>query len=308
MADCWNPSTKTVIGLCGDSNTLGIMGNGNTTQNPNCWANLLTAEIAKKCSGKRYIYPYGDIGVWGCSSYNYREPQIRFAGIIKIPFYGTSIELVCGTVTGTVDFNVTIDNGETVVTSVPETGYTWDGLEEDYHTITLEWAAQDACTISHFVVNKTIEVINRGISGRNFEHINTDLNVTGDTIDIICYGTNNRESGNINSKASREIDYFEYYNRDTGLIYMSPIPALDSIEEANEAWKTIPYIESFIAGREARHDRDYISLYREIKDYCTMHNVELTSLYVDGLHLNDSGHRIVAQILCRKLGLGDLSE
>lgn len=195
------------------------------------------------------------------------------------------------------------------MTSVPDTGYTWDGLTEGYHTITLEWAEAGTYTISHFVVNKTIEVINRGILGHSFEQINADLSVTGDTIDIICYGTNNRVSGNIKGNEIREIDYFEYCNRETELIYMSPIPALDSTEEANEPWKTIPYIESFIAGREAQHNREYISLYHEIKDYCTMNNVELTSLYrADGLHLNDAGHRIVAQILCRKLGLGDLSE
>lgn len=308
MEDCWNPSTKTVIGLCGDSNTRGIIGNGDVTQNPNCWANLVTAEILNKCSGERHIYPYGDIGVWGCTSYNNREPQTRHAGVIKIPFYGTSIGLVWGSLAGVVDFNVTIDDGETTVTTVPDTGYTWDGLTEGYHTITLEWAAAEVCTISHFVVNKTIEVINRGISGRNFEGINADLNVTGDTVDIICYGTNNRKYANINDASVMEMDYFEYLNRDTELIYMSPIPALDSIEEANEPWKTIPYIESFIAGREARHNREYISLYHEIKDYCAMNNVELTSLYVDGLHLNDEGHKVVAKILCRKLGLGDLSE
>ena len=308
MADCWNPSTKTVIGLCGDSNTRGIVGNGSTTQNPNCWANLVADEIAKKCSGERYIFPYGDIGVWGCSSYNLREPQTREGGIIKIPFYGTSIGLVWGTLAGTVDFNVTIDDGETVATTVPDVGYTWDELDEGYHTITLEWASQGAYTISHFVVNKTVEVINRGISGRNFAQINADLDVTGDTIDIICYGTNNRWDGDVNGAAARELDYFEYCNRGTELIYMSPIPAWDSIEEANEPWKTIPYIESFVAGREAQHNREYISLYHEIKDYCTMNNVELTSLYVEGLHLNDEGHKVVAKILCRKLGLGDLSE
>ena len=308
MRDCWNPSTKTTIGLCGDSNTRGIMGNGDTTQNPNCWANLVTAEIVNKCSGERRIYPYGDIGVWGCESYNNREPQTRYAGVIKIPFYGTSIGLVWGSQSGTVDFNVTIDDGETTVTTVPNTGYTWDGLTEGYHTITLEWAASGVYTISHFVVNKTIEVINRGISGRNFDVINADLNVTGDTVDIICYGTNNRGNTNINDTSVMEMDYFEYRNRDTELIYMSPIPALDSIEEANEAWKTIPYVESFIAGREAQHNREYISLYHEIKDYCTMNNVELMSLYVDSLHLNDAGHRVVAKILCRKLGLGDLTK
>lgn len=308
MRDCWNPSTKTVIGLCGDSNTRGIMGDGNTTQNPNCWANLLTAEIAKKCSGERYIYPFGDIGVWGCAAYDYIESRTKDAGVIKIPFYGTSIGLVWGSQAGAVDFNVTIDDGETVATTVPDTGYTWDGLAEGYHTITLEWAAAGSYTISHFVVNKTIEIINRGISGRNFAGINADLDVTGDTVDIICYGTNNRGDGDVNGASTRALDYFEYRNRDTELIYMSPIPAWDDIEEANEPWKTIPYIESFIAGREARHNREYISLYHEIKDYCTMNNIELTSLYAEGLHLNDAGHRVVAKILCRKLGLGDLSE
>lgn len=306
MRDCWNPSTKTTIGLCGDSNTRGIMGNGDTTQNPNCWANLLTAEIEKKCSGERYIYPFGDIGVWGTNVYSYYEASLN-NGVIRVPFYGTSIKLEFGTSSAEITADVSIDDAEAVKTTIPADGYTWEGLTEGYHTITLVFSANPTSTLSRFVVNKTVEVVNRGISGRNLNSLHHDLGITGDTIDLICFGTNNRGNGNVNETVLT-LTMFEFRNKATNLIYMTPIPAWDSIEEANEAWKTIPYIESFIAGHEAQHNREYISLYHEIKDYCTMNNVELTSLYVEGLHLNDEGHKVVAKILCRKLGLGDLSE
>ena len=307
MEDCWNPSTKTIIGLYGDSNTIGIEGHGNVTQNPECWANLLTAEIQRKLNGERYIYPFGDIGVWGCSSYNSRQAQTSIS-VIKIPFYGTSISFESGTVaTVPKKFNVSFDDGEFVEYTIEEKGiYTFDGLDEGHHTITLVSTDGVNFLIEAFIVNKTVEVINRAISGRDLGSLQ-GVGLVDDTIEIICAGTNNRANATILATES-QLAIWEYQNRATKHIYISPIPSWDTIEKANEPWKTIPYIESFIAGREARKNCEYISLYHEIKDYCIKNNVELQSLYVEGLHLNDAGHKVVAQILCRKLGLGDLTE
>ena len=306
MEDCWNPSTKTIIGLYGDSNTYGIKGNGNVTQNPECWANLLTSEIQRKLVGERYIHPFGDIGVWGGDPYN-SEVKLGNA-VIKVPFYGTSISMESGTVAPVpITINVSFDDGEFEECTIEEAGrYTWDGLEEGYHTITIIGPKSSNFCISRFVVNKQVEVINRAVSGQALGSIVGAVGEVEDTIEIICSGTNNR--GGTVLKEEVKLSLWEYQNRATKHIYISPIPSWDTIEEANEPWKTIPYIESFIAGREARKNCEYISLYHEIKDYCIKNNVELQSLYVEGLHLNDAGHKVVAQILCRKLGLGDLTE
>lgn len=308
MEDCWNPSTKTIIGLYGDSNTYGIEGHGNTTQNPECWANLLASEIQRKLVGERYIYPFGDIGVWGCVVYA-ASSAILGGAVIKVPFYGTSISMESGTVAPVpITINVSFDDGEFEECTIEEAGrYTWDGLEEGYHTITIIGPKTSSFCISRFVVNKQVEVINRAVSGQALGSIKGAVGEVNDTIEIICSGTNNRGNATILATES-DLAIWEYQNRATKHIYISPIPSWDTIEEANEPWKTIPYIESFIAGREARKNCEYISLYHEIKDYCIKNDVELQSLYVEGLHLNDAGHRVVAQILCRKLGLGDLTE
>lgn len=307
MEDCWNPSTKTIIGLYGDSNTYGIEGNGSVRQNPECWANLLTSEIQRKLVGERYIYPFGDIGVWGCTPYV--SSAMLGGAVIKVPFYGTSISMESGTVAPVpITINVSFDDGEFEECTIEEAGrYTWDGLEEGYHAITIIGPKSSNFCISRFVVNKQVEVINRAVSGQALGSIVGAVGEVKDTIEIICSGTNNRGGGTVLNEEVN-LSLWEYQNRATKHIYISPIPSWDTIEEANEPWKTIPYIESFIAGREARKNCEYISLYHEIKDYCIKNNVELQSLYVEGLHLNDAGHKVVAQILCRKLGLGDLTE
>lgn len=311
MADCWDYTTKTTIGLCGDSNTIGIKGNGNTTQNPNCWANLLTAEIGKKLNGERYIFPFGDVGVWGCPPYgrNRDEAVLGQGSIIKIPFYGTSITMVTGFVKAVpVSFSVEIDGVAQEDVTIDVAGdYTWGGLNDGPHTLTIVCTRGANYCISRFAVQKTVEVINRGISGRALGSIEADVGVSGDTIDIVCLGTNNRESASALA-TDGDLTRWEYTNRNTKIIYMSPIPALDAIETAGAAWGTVPYVESFIAGREAKKNCEYISLYHELIDYCDRTGTDIATLYVEGLHLNDAGHKVVAKILCRKLGLGDLTE
>ena len=152
---------------------------------------------------------------------------------------------------------------------------------------------------------------NFGTSGVTSSFIlkHIDTLVTDDDIIICCIGTNDRNVGNetLQQLYSNLKSIYEHLtSKNKKVIFMSNIPA--SVENETDNSNPKKYhmedVDNVYMKLASDLNVEYISIYKEFIKYCNLKGITIDSLLADGLHPNDTGYKLMYQIICEKLGFG----
>ena len=175
----------------------------------------------------------------------------------------------------------------------------------------------------HLAARFDCEVVNNGCCGVTSRFIINHFDELVDEKDdaVLCtIGTNDRtwyrEKG---PRPETSVYAVEFYERILKMnekfraagkpaIFIANIPASEENEKDTERyWRMFHMsdVNALYAHAAEKCGFPFISLYRLFLDYCEKNDVSVDSLLKDGLHPNDEGHRVMAELLMRELGLED---
>ncbi len=220
---------------------------------------------------------------------------------------GTQIKLLGDSITHGVSGTGFAQNGETIIWDYKRNpdGYCWANLFRDY------MAENYNCT-----------VVNNACTGRDIEFIINNFNTLVDAEDdlIICaIGTNNRqqyhtENGGV--KYTEEEFYADFYNKiltlndmfkaaNKTVIFIANIPASEANEQdGSDYWRVLHMDDIRDAYTEASGECGFpmINLYDMFNAYCEKNAITLDSLLKDGVHPNDTGYKVMFDLITEALG------
>jgi lysophospholipase L1-like esterase len=194
-------------------------------------------------------------------------------------------------------------DGEVIISTswatwnVNTVGYCWANLLKDY------MESKYSCTVKNWGTDGVdssfiLEQINQG-----------KLIEEDDDIIILMIGTNDRL--NYSKNGSKEklyqnlcsiVDKVQSMNKE--IILMSSIPASEANEESEKEPKIFHMSDVDDAVQNAARDKgmEYISLYKNLTNYCSEQSITVDSLLNDGLHPNDDGYKVMYDLIQKALG------
>lgn len=203
--------------------------------------------------------------------------------------------------------------GDSVTAGVGGSGYNPDGevIYNGYQVNTSGtcWANMLKANLE----SDLIAVNNFGVSGKKSCDIVENLPSlirADDTLVICMIGTNDRVG--IDSITGQDTTMQSLYNNlctikeycdsvGKDVIFMSSIPCVEG-GEVNVHFRTED-VDKVYMKLSSKYNIEYISMYKELKQYCQYTGKELGTLLVDGLHPTDYGYEVMFNIISRKLGL-----
>jgi lysophospholipase L1-like esterase len=339
---------KTKIKLIGDSITAGegstgYAHNGATipgtsigmNSGGSCWANFLNTLISNRFNKQidlsvsnpiiKYYVPYSFNG-----SYDSSAILTNFfigggtRNAIGIDFYGNSISFryTSSTNAGIVDVyldGVKQTSLDTYDATYQSKTYSLSGLTVAKHTLEIYETATKNASASDYkfylekvTINKVASVINYGLSGYRSDtilNIVSNLIESDDDIVIMQLGTNDR---GVNPIA----DYKRYMrkifrtalgiNPNIKIILMSASPTSATTE--NQKLYSMYEIDKAIKELALEMNVEYISNYMGFLQYMEYTDASIDSLLADGLHPNDTGHKIMYRNIIKNLGIGYVAD
>lgn len=149
-------------------------------------------------------------------------------------------------------------------------------------------------------------VTNNGASGATSQQLvdNWDAIVSADDDVIICMiGTNDRGRTLSNTYQNIVAIYERAQANGQRVIFMAAPPT--SVE--NEAQFTVCHMEdidNLYSYANNALNVGYVSIYKEFLNYCRDTGTEVDTLLADGIHPNDTGYRLMFEIVLEALGFG----
>jgi lysophospholipase L1-like esterase len=220
--------------------------------------------------------------------------RAELAGIETSP-YKTLQRIISKLILSSTTVNINLI-GDSITAGVGGTGYNENDLTLGYN-----WANQMK---SYFENKFNCTVTNSGISGITSTTIKSNIASSASNKDIIIcmIGTNDRAAAN-RQLLYDNLKYVHDYVVGLGkqIIFMSAPPA----SVANEETKTMHMedVDNIIMKVASDTNRQYISLYKLVTDYCKSNGITIDSLLGDGLHPNDTGYDVMFYLICKELGI-----
>ncbi|WP_422105561.1 SGNH/GDSL hydrolase family protein [Winogradskyella sp.] len=337
-----NPLVRTNIKLIGDSIVAGQGGTGWNTNGENiygavnandgsstCWANSFTEYVDEKYNGVKHAigldnssinileaFVYATYGT--TAAYNFLN--LNTNPILKLDFYGTSIDVIYSTSTfsGIIDvyiddvFNSSIDSYSNPIQVNIKHSVT--GLTEGTHKIELRntntrnpSSTGNRFYLTGFEVQKIARSKNFGISGINTSilYANRGSIIENDDDIVICQvGVNDRVLNTlVGLKTSLRL--LKKYCDENGVSIIFSISNPLSVSGDSLSIK-MASIANTIASVLTEMNLDYINNYQYFLDYCRNKDVTIDSLLADGLHPNDTGYQVMYESIMSSLGLNRL--
>jgi lysophospholipase L1-like esterase len=176
--------------------------------------------------------------------------------------------------------------------SINTEGYCWANLLRDY------LQSKFVCTVKNF-----------GMSGATSKDLFTNMETLIEAEDdiIICMiGTNNRSLEDGKRALYDNLIAIGNYVKKQGkeIIFMSSIPSSIKNETQENKYFHMESVDFIVMSAAAHFNQEYISIYKELMNYCDFKNITIDSLLADGLHPNDTGYLVMFNIICDKLGIG----
>lgn len=213
-----------------------------------------------------------------------------------IKLLGDSITMGVGGTGFAKDGEVIVNPGW-AVWNVNTKGYCWANLfktqiESNYNCGVKNWGTDGVD--SAFILDQ----INKG-----------NLIEADDELVILMIGTNDRL--NYSGMGSSELLYQnlcaivdKVHAMNKEIILMSSIPASDANENSVTEPKIfhMPDVDKAVCRAASSKGVEYISLYQQFTSYVTEKGITIDSLLSDGLHPNDAGYKVMADLIFNALG------
>ena len=304
-----------------------------------CWANMLYHYLDDTFGGSK-IVEASDSRITADGTYQVNmnvtigAQQITYHSlytsntvakkIIEFDMYGSEFTVIYSKASPYGIFDIYVDGVKNTsvdcyaVSTTHGVTLTIDGLTESTHTVAI-YATNDKNAsasskqfyIHGFIINKVIEYHNYGISGTAVNSgYNTDGRYTvNDDFAFIMYGTNNR----VTTATYRGFitEYKKLYDLLAGTYGITPIivspPPASEAQDATSQNTTYMFhtydLQMAIREISKAYNVPYIDVYNAILEYSSIHNLDYTTLFVDGLHPNDSGYDVIYHTVIKELGL-----
>lgn len=193
-------------------------------------------------------------------------------------------------------------------------GYAGTGFAQDGEVIVGRWNINTrgycwANLLKNYLQSKFVcTVKNWGMSGGTSKDLvnNMETLIEVDDDIIICMiGTNNRSLKDGKKLLYDNLIAIGNYAKKLGkeIIFMSSIPSSIENETFGNKYFHMEDVDFIIMSAAAYFNQEYISIYKEMMNYCDLKNITIDSLLVDGLHPNDTGYLVMFNIICDKLGI-----
>jgi lysophospholipase L1-like esterase len=205
--------------------------------------------------------------------------------------------------------------GDSITAGVGGTGYAATGstIYSTYRAVDPAGVCWANMLVAYLQDKFDCTAKNWGISGRASIDIITNIATlveSSDDIVILMIGTNDRNASFNTSlvQFATNLDNIVSYVQQAGkqIVLMSSIPTSVANETDGAAVKSyhMEDIDNVIMSVAASYNMEYISLYKQIINYCDIHGIAIDSLLADGLHPNDTGYGVMFNLVLDSLGIG----